>query len=160
MRMSTRIKDTTPTIAGSLLIGASGLSDGNFAARLCSFPPHHGRRPLGIIVNRRWNAIGAKCREIAYGPLAGVPLYSGGPVATGANAALGWQWNAETGVFRLHFGISAKKAAELLKRPDTEVRGSRLRGWTATTRRPIEHKPGSTRRLTVRIFPKWKEKSL
>jgi len=50
----------------------------------------------------------------------------------GANAALAWQWNAETECSACIFGISAEKAAELLENePDTEVRGFLgYAGWT------------------------------
>jgi len=134
MRMSTRIKETTTTIAGSLLIAHPDLREDNFRRTVVLISAHSLEDgALGVIVNRPLErTLGEVHGEFAFGPLAGVPLYSGGPVATEQMLLSAWQWNAESGVFRLHFGISAEKAAELMENePGTEVRGFLgYAGWT------------------------------
>ncbi len=134
MRMSTRIKESTTTIAGSLLIAHPDLHDGNFRRTVVLISAHTEEDgALGVIVNRPLErTLGEVHGEFAFGPLAGVALYSGGPVGTEQMLLSAWQWNQETGVFRLHFGISAEKAAELLENePGTEVRGFLgYAGWT------------------------------
>ena len=88
---------------------------------------------LGVIINRPLEqTLGELNGDFAYGPLAEVKLYRGGPVAPEQMLLSAWQWNPETGVFRLHFGITTEKAAELLQNePGTEVRGFLgYAGWT------------------------------
>ncbi len=134
MRMSTRIPDSSLTIAGSLLVAHPDLGDGNFHRAVVLISAHSEENgALGVIINRPLErTLGEVHGEFAFGPLAEVKLYAGGPVATEQMLLSAWQWNAETGVFRLHFGISAEKAAELLEsEPGTEVRGFLgYAGWT------------------------------
>lgn len=133
--MSTRTPDSPPTIAGSLLIAHPDLSDGNFHRAVVLISAHSLEDgALGVIINRPMGrTLGEVHGEFAYGPLAEVQLYAGGPVATEQMLLSAWQWNADTGVFRLHFGINAEKAAELLaNEPGTEVRGFLgYAGWTS-----------------------------
>jgi putative transcriptional regulator len=135
MRMSTRTTRTEfPSVAGSLLLAHPDLEDGNFRRAVVLISAHsEGDGALGIIVNRPLEqTLGEAHGEFAYGPLANVKLYCGGPVAKEQMLLSAWRWNLETGVFRLHFGISAEKAAELLENePGTEVRGFLgYAGWT------------------------------
>ncbi len=133
--MSTRIHTSEiPTAAGSLLLAHPDLSDGNFRRAVVLISAHSQEDgALGVIVNRPLEkSLGEIHGEFAYGPLANVKLYCGGPVATEQMLLSAWQWNEETGIFRLHFGISTEKAAELLEsEPGTEVRGFLgYSGWT------------------------------
>lgn len=133
--MSTRIPDAAPTIAGSLLIAHPDLSDGNFHRTVVLISAHSQEDgALGVILNRPLGrTLGEVHGEFAFGPLAEVKLYAGGPVATEQLLLSAWQWNTETGVFRLHFGISAEKAADLLANESgTVVRGFLgYAGWTS-----------------------------
>jgi len=133
--MSTRTTGTEEaTIAGSLLLAHPDLSDGNFRRTVVLISAHTREDgALGVVMNRPLDrTLGEVHGEFAFGPLASVKLYSGGPVATEQMLLSAWQWNADTGVFRLHFGISAEKATELLEtEPGTEVRGFLgYAGWT------------------------------
>jgi putative transcriptional regulator len=133
--MSTRTAATQDaTIAGSLLLAHPSLEDGNFRRTVVLISAHSREDgALGVIMNRPLErTLGDVHGEFAFGPLASVKLYSGGPVSTEQMLLSAWQWNAETGVFRLHFGISAEKAVELLEaEPGTEVRGFLgYAGWT------------------------------
>jgi putative transcriptional regulator len=134
--MSTRTTRTEcPSVAGSLLLAHPDLQDGNFRRTVVLISAHsEADGALGVIVNRPLEqTLGEAHGEFAYGPLANVRLYCGGPVAKEQMLLSAWQWNRETGVFRLHFGISAEKAAELLEsEPGTEVRGFLgYSGWTS-----------------------------
>ncbi|HVU39146.1 MAG TPA: YqgE/AlgH family protein [Opitutales bacterium] len=124
--MSTRLTDPSPTIAGSLLIAHPDLLEGNFHRTVVLVSAHSVEDgALGVIVNRPLGrTLGELHGEFAFGPLAAVQLYSGGPVAPEQMLLSAWHWNEDSGVFRLHFGISTEKAAELLdSEPGTEVRG-------------------------------------
>ena len=133
--MSTRTTDIEEsTIAGSLLLAHPDLEDGNFRRTVVLISAHSKEDgALGVVMNRPLDkTLGDVHGDFAYGPLASVKLYSGGPVSTEQMLLSAWQWNEETGVFRLHFGISAEKAIELLdNEPGTEVRGFLgYAGWT------------------------------
>jgi putative transcriptional regulator len=133
--MSTRTTDLEDaTIAGSLLLAHPDLEDGNFRRTVVLISAHSKEDgALGVVMNRPLDrTLGDVHGDFAYGPLASVKLYSGGPVATEQMLLSAWQWNEAEGVFRLHFGISAEKAIELLDtEPDTEVRGFLgYAGWT------------------------------
>jgi len=133
--MSTRLAaDRSLTMAGTLLIAHPELLDGNFHRTVVLVSAHTKEDgALGVVLNRPLEkTLGEVHGEFAYGPLAEVKLYAGGPVATEQMLLSAWQWNSETGVFRLHFGISAEKAAELIEsEPGTEVRAFLgYAGWT------------------------------
>jgi putative transcriptional regulator len=122
------------SIAGSLLLAHPGLLDENFRRSVVLISAHsQGDGALGVIINRPLEqTLGEMHGEFAYGPLAGVKLYRGGPVSPEQMLLSAWQWNEEAGIFRLHFGINADKATELLEtEPNTEVRGFLgYAGWT------------------------------
>lgn len=125
---------TMPTVAGSLLLAHPSLSDGNFRRSVVLVSAHTREEgALGVILNRPLEkALGDLHGEFAFGPLAGVKLYVGGPVSPEQMLLSAWRWSAEEGVFRLHFGITTEKAMELLEaEPGTEVRGFLgYAGWT------------------------------
>jgi putative transcriptional regulator len=131
-----REQTTTPanTIAGSLLLAHPSLHDQNFHRSVVLISAHTREDgALGVIINRPLErTLGEVHGEFAYGPLASVKLFQGGPVAPQQMLLSAWQWKAEEGVFRLHFGITTEKAIELLENePGTEVRGFLgYAGWT------------------------------
>jgi putative transcriptional regulator len=64
------------------------------------------------------------------GPLAGVPLFKGGPVQTDQLVLVAWQVHEEG--FRLHFGVDPDKAQQLLAEEGGHVRGFLgYSGWSA-----------------------------
>jgi putative transcriptional regulator len=123
-----------PTVAGSLLLAHPSLDDGNFRRTVVLVSAHSREEgALGVILNRPLEkALGEVHGEFAFGPLAGVKLYEGGPVAPEQMLLSAWRWDTDEGVFRLHFGITTEKAIELLDtEPGTEVRGFLgYAGWT------------------------------
>jgi putative transcriptional regulator len=121
-----REKSARPTVAGSLLLAHPDLRDANFRRTVVLISAHSREDgALGVVLNRPLEqTLGEADDEFAFGPLAQVKLYRGGPVNPEQMLLSAWQWNAAEGVFRLHFGITAEKAAELLQNePGTEVRG-------------------------------------
>jgi putative transcriptional regulator len=122
--MSARTSTLT-IVTGSLLVAHPDLQDRNFRRAVVLISAHSEEDgALGVIVNCPLeHTLGELHAEFAKGPLAKVRLYRGGPVASEQMLLSAWQWNAETGVFRLHFGITTEKAIELLdSEPGTEVR--------------------------------------
>jgi len=122
------------SVAGSLLVAHPSLQDGNFRRAVVLVSAHTKKDgALGVILNRPLEqALGDLNGDFAFGPLAGVKLYRGGPVAPEQMLLSAWRWSAEEGIFQLHFGITTEKAIELLEsEPGTEVRGFLgYAGWT------------------------------
>ena len=112
-------------LSGSLLIAHPGLLDPNFRKSVVLLSAHtEDDGSLGVIINR---PLGQTLSEMngdyAYGPLAQVPVYEGGPVQTEQMLLAAWHWLPTEGAFRLYFGISEEKATELLAGDTaTEVR--------------------------------------
>ena len=76
---------------------------------------------MGVVMNRPvGKRLGELNGEFALGALAGVPVFSGGPVQPKQLLLVAWQ-DREDG-FQLHFGIEPDKAAQLLTEDGTQVR--------------------------------------
>lgn len=86
---------------------------------------------MGVVVNR---PLGKRLGEIngsfAYGPLAEVPVFIGGPVQEDQLLIIAWQVRDDG--FRVHFGVEPDKASQLLDDPGTHLRAFvGYSGWTA-----------------------------
>lgn len=86
---------------------------------------------MGVVLNR---PVGRKLGELsgdfALGPLAGVPLFTGGPVQPEQLMLAAWQTRPDG--FRMHFGIEPDRAQQLIAEDDTHVRGFLgYSGWSA-----------------------------
>src|SRR3954469_9579990 len=112
--MRERRKVTKDTLAGSLLLAHPAMRDPNFKRSVVLLSAHNDEGAMGVVLNR---PLGKQLAEInsefAFGPLAGVPLYSGGPVEPEQLILVSWQWLEEESAFQLYFGIEPEKAAEL-----------------------------------------------
>lgn len=86
---------------------------------------------MGVVLNRPLGKrLGELSGEFALGPLAGVPLFNGGPVQNEQLVLAAWQTRDDG--FRLHFGVEPEKAAQLLEEEGTHVRGFLgYSGWSA-----------------------------
>ena len=92
---------------------------------------HNAEGAMGVVMNRPMGKrLGELNGEFALGPLAGVPLFTGGPVQVQQLVLVAWQiW---PGGFRLHFGIEPAKAIQLLADDGTQVRAFLgYSGWSA-----------------------------
>jgi putative transcriptional regulator len=124
-------KMSRDTLAGSLLLAHPAMKDPNFRRSVVLMSAHNAEGAMGVVLNR---PLGRKLGEVsgdfALGPLAGVPLFSGGPVQTEQLVLAAWQTRSDG--FRLHFGIEPDKALQLIAEDDTHVRGFLgYSGWSA-----------------------------
>jgi putative transcriptional regulator len=122
--MRERRKTTkSDTLAGQLLLANPALRDPHFKRSVILLSAHSEEGAMGVVLNR---PLGKQLAELngsfALGPLAGVPLYCGGPVEPEQLIIVSWQWLKAEDAFQLHFGIEPDKAAELIGTPGITVR--------------------------------------
>lgn len=129
--MRERRKETKETLAGSLLLAHPVMQDPNFRRSVVLMSVHNQEGAMGVVLNRpTGQRLGELNGDFALGPLAGVPLFKGGPVHPEQLIIAAWQ--ARPDGFRLHFGIEPDKAIELLGEDRTEVRAFLgYSGWSA-----------------------------
>jgi len=121
----------TETLAGSLLLAHPVLRDPNFRRTAVLMSTHGADGAMGVVLNR---PLGTKLGELkgdfALGPLAGTPIYWGGPVQPEQLILAAWQSREDA--FQLHFGIDPDKAIQLLADETTRLRAYLgYSGWTA-----------------------------
>src|ERR1041385_4734972 len=102
--MRERRKVTKDTLAGSLLLAHPAMRDPNFRHSVVLMSAHNAEGAMGVVLNRPLGKrLGELSGDFALGPLAGVPLFKGGPVQTDQLVLVAWQVHPEG--FRLHFGV-------------------------------------------------------
>src|SRR6185436_7404867 len=115
---------TRPALAGSLLLAHPALSDPNFRRTVVLLSAHDGGGAMGVVLNRPLTRrLGSLGGDFALGPLAGVPLFAGGPVATERLVLCAWHPQPERSALQIVFGLDPEKAAELHDRPGVVLRG-------------------------------------
>ena len=113
--MRERRKTTKQSIAGSLLLAHPAMKDPNFRRSVVLMSAHNAEGAMGVVMNRPLGKrLGELNGEFALGALAGVPVFTGGPVQPKQLLLVAWQDRADG--FQLHFGIEPDKAAQLLAR--------------------------------------------
>ena len=129
--MHGRRKTTRESLAGSLLLAHPAMKDSNFRRSVILMSVHNAEGAMGVVLNRPLGKrLGELSGDFALGPLAKVPLFTGGPVQTEQLVLAAWQIRDDG--FRLHFGIEPEKAEELLAEDNTHVRGFLgYSGWSA-----------------------------
>ncbi|MDD3180482.1 MAG: YqgE/AlgH family protein [Opitutaceae bacterium] len=111
-------------LAGQLLLAHPAMRDPNFARTVILMSAHNEDGALGVVLNRPLNKqLGELSSDFASSPLAGVPLYKGGPVRPDQLTLAAWQFNEQEGAFQLYFGLEPNKATELVGSPGVTVRG-------------------------------------
>ena len=134
--MRERRKSTQQSIAGSLLLAHPAMRDPNFRRCVVLMSAHGADGAMGIVMNRPLGKrLGELNGEFALGPLAGVPVFTGGPVQPKQLLLVAWQ-DRDDG-FQLHFGIEAEKAAQLLAEAGTQVRA--YLGYSGWSRGQLEN---------------------
>jgi putative transcriptional regulator len=112
--MRRRSTSQTGTLAGSLLLAHPALRDPNFKRAVVLLSAHDGEGAMGVVLNRPLEkTLGDLGETFALGPLAGVPVFSGGPVQTEQLILCAWRVHPDGDGFRLFFGIEPDKAIEL-----------------------------------------------
>jgi putative transcriptional regulator len=129
--MRERRKISRDTLAGTLLLAHPAMRDPNFRRSVVLMSAHNAEGAMGVVLNRPLHKrLGELSGEFALGPLASVPLFTGGPVQTEQLVLAAWQIRDDG--FRLHFGIEPDKALQLLEEEGTHVRGFLgYSGWSA-----------------------------
>ncbi len=129
--MRERRKISRETMAGSLLLAHPAMKDPNFRRSVILMSSHNAEGAMGVVLNRPLRKrLGELSGDFALGPLAKVPLYTGGPVQNEQLVLAAWQTRDDG--FRLHFGIEPDKAIQLLEEEGTHVRGFLgYSGWSA-----------------------------
>jgi putative transcriptional regulator len=129
--MRERRKKSQETLAGSLLLAHPILQDPNFRRSVVLMSMHNQEGAMGVVLNRpTGQRLGELNGDFALGPLAGVPLFKGGPVHPEQLIIAAWQ--ARSDGFRLHFGIEPDKAIQLMDEEGTHVRAFLgYSGWSA-----------------------------
>src|SRR5512133_234434 len=122
---------TRDTLAGSLLLAHPSMRDPNFRRSVVLMSAHNAEGAMGVVLNLPLHKrLGDLSGDFALGPLAGIPLFNGGPVQSDQLVLAAWQ-TREDG-FRLHFGTDPDKALPLLGEEGTHVRGFLgYSGWSA-----------------------------
>lgn len=111
------------SLAGQLLLAHPALRDPNFKRTVILLSAHSGEGAMGVVLNRPLDKqLGELNTAFAFGPLAGVPVYAGGPVEPEQLIIVSWQWLEADHAFQLHFGIEPDKAAELVGSPGVTLR--------------------------------------
>jgi putative transcriptional regulator len=115
---------TTKDLAGQLLLAHPAMRDPNFARTVILMSAHNDDGALGVVLNRPLGKqLGELTGDFALSPLAGVPLYTGGPVQPEQLILAAWQFHEEESAFQLYFGLEPDKATELIGRPGVTLRG-------------------------------------
>lgn len=129
--MRGRKKSGRETLTGTLLLAHPAMKDPNFRRSVVLMSSHNAEGAMGVVLNRPMGRkLGDLSGDFALGPLAGVPLFKGGPVQTEQLVLAAWQ--ARDDGFRLHFGIEPDKAMQFIAEEDTHVRGFLgYSGWSA-----------------------------
>ncbi len=127
-----RPAEKAKSLAGQLLLAHPVLRDPNFKRSVILLSAHNDEGAMGVVLNRPLGRQLAELnQEFAIGPLAGVPIYAGGPVETEQLILVSWQWLKDESAFQLHFGIEPEKAAELVGTPGVILRAFLgYSGWT------------------------------
>lgn len=127
--------DLPPELGGHVLIAHPGIDDAHFFRSVVLLSAHsESMGAVGVVVNRPLGTtLGHSDPDFAFGPLAAVPLFEGGPVGKDQLMLIGWHWVEAQASFEVYFGISEDKAAELLRElPDLHLRGFLgYAGWSA-----------------------------
>jgi putative transcriptional regulator len=129
--MRARPNDTKETLAGSLLLAHPSMRDPNFRHSVVLMSVHNAEGAMGVVLNRPMGKrLGEFSGDFALGPLASVPMFSGGPVQTEQVVLAAWESRPDG--FRLHFGVEPDKAVQLLDEEGAHVRAFvGYSGWSA-----------------------------
>jgi putative transcriptional regulator len=129
--MRNRGPSAPESFAGSLLLAHPTMRDPNFRRTVVLMTTHGLDGAMGVVLNRPLHRrLGQLGGDFALGPLADVPLFSGGPVQTEQLIIAAWRMHA--GGFQLHLGVEPEKAAQLLADDAMHVRAFfGYSGWSA-----------------------------
>ena len=128
--MRERPEGIEKSLAGSLLLAHPSMRDPHFRRTVVLLTADGEESSSGVVLNRPLEKrLGDLGGEFALGPLAEVPLFSGGPVQTDQLILAAWQSRPHG--FQLHLGVDPDKAGAFLKEEGIHVRAFfGYAGWT------------------------------
>ncbi|HVW20204.1 MAG TPA: YqgE/AlgH family protein [Opitutaceae bacterium] len=171
--MRSRDPSQPESYAGSLLLAHPALRDPNFKRTVVLMTSHAADGAMGVVLNRPLHRqLGQLGGDFALGPLAGVPIFNGGPVQQ--EQLIIAAWRVHPSGFQLHLGIEPEKAVQLLAEDGMHVRAffgysgwsggqleTELRGNTWIVAQPppdLFAQPGDKglwRSVLLRAGPEW-----
>ena len=119
--------------SGTLLISHPRMLDPNFRRTVVLLSAHSKEDgAVGVILNRPTNKVLGEIEDqFAFGSLARVPIYQGGPVASNQILLVAWAWSSEDSSFKLYFGIDPDRASKLMDDSRATVRAFQgYAGWS------------------------------
>ncbi|MBC8009565.1 MAG: YqgE/AlgH family protein [Burkholderiales bacterium] len=122
------------SLAGSLLLAHPVLRDQTFRRTAILMSSHDTEGAMGVVLNRPLRkTLGQLGGDFAYGPLAQVPVFDGGPVQKRQIILCAWRPHVEPdeeGV-QVLFGLDRERASELVAQEGVELRAFLgYAGWT------------------------------
>ena len=118
-----RTRTKKGSFAGQLLLAHPLMRDPNFRRTVVLMSVHNEDGAMGVVLNRPLDKqLGELDAEFALGPLAGVPLYCGGPVNPDQVIIVSWQWLTTENAFQLHFGLDPENASASIGTPGITFR--------------------------------------
>ena len=116
-------RKTQTILAGSLLLAHPAMRDPNFHRSVVLISAHGDDGAMGVVLNRPLDKqLGDLNGEFAAGPLAGIPVYRGGPVQSEQLILAAWQPEPLEGGFKLYFGIDIDRARALQGKEGVRLR--------------------------------------
>jgi len=122
----------TDSLAGQLLLAHPALRDPNFRRTVILLSVHNPDGAMGVVLNRPLDKqLGELNGDFALSPIAGVPVYYGGPVNPDQLIIVSWQWLESDSAFQLHFGIDPESAGSQIGTPGITFRAFMgYSGWS------------------------------
>lgn len=127
------IQSDNASLAGSLLLAHPGLRDPNFHRSVILLSAHDAEGAMGVVLNRpQGRTLADLDPAFAWGELARVPVFTGGPVEPEHLLLCAWRLHpGQVARFTLHFGIEPTQAASLVDEAGMVLRAFRgYAGWT------------------------------
>jgi putative transcriptional regulator len=110
-------------LAGSLLLAHPSLREATFRRSVILISAHDANGAMGVVLNRPLGKnLGELTGDFAYGPLASVPIFKGGPVQTEQLLLCGWKLHDDGTGFQLMFGIDPARATKLQEESGVHLR--------------------------------------
>lgn len=142
------------SLAGQLLLAHPVLQDPNFRRTVVLLSSHNAEGAMGVVLNRPLGRqLGELNSEFALSPLAGVPLYLGGPVEPEQLIMVTWHWIPKEQAFQLHFGVEVEKAREMIGLPGITMRA--FLGYAGWSKGQLENELKHDTWLTTPIEGDW-----
>jgi putative transcriptional regulator len=149
-----RTAPKTTSLAGQLLLAHPVLRDPNFRRTVVLLSGHDADGAMGVVLNRPLGRqLGEINTEFAISPLAGVPLYDGGPVDREHLLIVTWEWLSSEQAFQLNFGVEVETAAELIGRPGLTMRG--FLGYSGWSKGQLENELRHDTWITTPVEGDW-----